>query len=52
MRKLKRSIARHNMEKAGLRHYNKHVIFGRKVPSYFSVYWRAWVHPHDKKNKA
>ena len=40
MRKYLRSIARHNMEKAGLKQINKKFI---RNQSLFSLYWRKWI---------
>jgi hypothetical protein len=50
MRKYKRSIARHNMKKAGLQHVNRRPWGYRpgspvpvRLPSYFSEHWRDFV---------
>ncbi len=49
MRKLKRSIARHNMLKAGLRRINKRPLVRgsngmlTRADSYFSQTWRDYV---------
>ena len=50
MRKLKRSIARYNMELAGIQHPNKRVVavnpqtgMLERMPSFFAGYWRAYA---------
>lgn len=47
MRKLMRSIARHNMEKAGAAQINKKDSTGK---SKFSKYWRAYAFASFPKN--
>lgn len=45
MRKLLRSIARHNMKKAGVEQLNKKTIRTEKgARSKFSLYWRSILH--------
>ena len=45
MRKYLRNIARHNMKKAGITHFNRHFdSTGRRTDSYFSLNWRDWIH--------
>lgn len=49
MRKLKRSVARHNMIKAGITQMNKHPLIRDqngmlvRADSYFSQNWRDYV---------
>ena len=44
MRKYLRNIARKNMERAGVRHFNRHRgPDGKRKDSYFSLNWRDWV---------
>lgn len=44
MRKYLRSIARNNMRKAGIRHFNRHRgADGKRTASYFATNWRDWV---------
>ena len=44
MRKLRRSIARAKMLKAGIQHMNKKVkVLHDKDRSYFSLHWREYV---------
>ena len=44
MRKYLRSIARKNMEKAGLKHFNRHKDpSGKRTDSFFALNWRDWV---------
>lgn len=50
MRKYLRSIARHNMKRAGIQKVNKRPwgvkpggLIPTRLPSYFSENWRAWV---------
>ena len=44
MRKYLRNIARKNMEKAGVKHFNRHRgPDGKRKDSYFSLNWRDWV---------
>ena len=47
-RELDRSVAHKNMERAGLKHVNKHDYYGApfertRVGSYFSQHWRETV---------
>lgn len=42
MRKLKRSVARANMERAGFHHVNKR--HGARGTSFFAANWRKFVH--------
>ena len=43
-RKLARSVARYNMEKAGITRYNKHYHTKTEfIPSYFSRHWKTFV---------
>lgn len=50
MRKLKRSVAKYNMKKAGIQHPNKHYMgvgksgMPEKLPSFFQTHWRDFVH--------
>lgn len=45
MRKHLRNIARKNMEKAGLKHFNRHKDpSGKRTDSFFALNWRDWVH--------
>lgn len=45
MRKYLRNIARKNMEKAGLKHFNRHKdLSGKRTDSFFAFNWRDWVH--------
>lgn len=48
MRKLKRSIAKANMIKAGLARINKKQAGGK---SFFSKRWREWLFPGAKVKK-
>lgn len=44
MRKYRRNIARHNMMKAGIKHFNRHHSpDGKRADSYFALNWRDWV---------
>ena len=44
MRKYLRNIARNNMRKAGIRHFNRHRLTdGKRMDSYFAMNWRDWV---------
>ena len=44
MRKYLRNIARNNMRKAGIRHFNRHRgVDGKRIDSYFAMNWRDWV---------
>ena len=44
MRKYLRNIARNNMRKAGIRHFNRHMrADGKRMDSYFAMNWRDWV---------
>nr|DAG06407.1 MAG TPA: hypothetical protein [Siphoviridae sp. cthu813]DAP85217.1 MAG TPA: hypothetical protein [Caudoviricetes sp.] len=44
MRKYLRNIARNNMRKAGIRHFNRHMrTDGKRTASYFAMNWRDWV---------
>lgn len=44
MKKLMRSMARANMERAGMKHINKPVMFrGHKLPSTFAQKWRDYA---------
>ena len=44
MRKYLRNIARNNMRKAGIRHFNRHMrADGKMTDSYFATNWRDWV---------
>lgn len=45
MRKLLRSVARHNMKLAGIQHMNRKIKLGDrdKKESYFSRHWRDYV---------
>lgn len=40
MRKLLRSVARHNMKRAGIQHMNRKRADGK---SYFASHWRDYV---------
>ena len=44
MRKYKRSIARHAMKKAGIERMNKPPIKSGSARSFFSRYWRFYLH--------
>ena len=45
MRKYLRNISRKNMEKAGLKHFNRHKdLSGKRTDSFFALNWRDWVH--------
>ena len=45
MRKYLRNIARKNMEKAALKHFNRHKDpSGKRTDSFFALNWRDWVH--------
>lgn len=46
MRKLKRELARANMQRAGLKQLNRRQP-GQK--SYFAQHWRAWATPYRKE---
>lgn len=44
MRKYLRNIAKKNMEKAGVKHFNRHRgPDGKRKDSYFALNWRDWV---------
>lgn len=45
MRKYLRNIARNNMRKAGIRHFNRHrgADGSKRTDSYFATNWRDWV---------
>ena len=44
MRKYLRNIARHNMMKSGIKHFNRHHSpDGKRTDSYFALNWRDWV---------
>lgn len=44
MRKYLRNIARHNMMKVGIKHFNRHHSNdGKRTDSYFALNWRDWV---------
>lgn len=44
MRKYLRNIARKNMERAGIKHFNRHMdANGKRTDSYFALNWRDWV---------
>lgn len=44
MRKYLRNIARKNMERAGVKHFNRHRGHDGKIKdSYFSLNWRDWI---------
>lgn len=44
MRKYLRNIAKKNMEKAGVKHFNRHRgPDGKRRDSYFALNWRDWV---------
>lgn len=44
MRKYKRCMAKKNMEKRGLKHFNRHIApDGKRTDSYFALNWRDWV---------
>ena len=44
MRRYLRNIARNNMRKAGIRHFNRHrVADGKRMDSYFAINWRDRV---------
>lgn len=48
MRKYKRYMAKKNMEKRGVRHYNRRTgrapgPDGTRTDSYFALNWRDWV---------
>lgn len=46
MRKHKRYMAKRNMEKAGIKHFNRHTkANGERKDSYFALNWRDYVHP-------
>lgn len=52
MRKLLRSIARHNMKKAGVEQLNKKTIRTEKgARSKFSLYWRQYIAPQKPIKK-
>lgn len=40
MRKLRRSVARHNMKRAGVQHMNRKGMDGK---SFFACHWRDYV---------
>lgn len=44
MRKYLRNIARKNMERACIKHFNRHRgPDGKRKDSYFALNWRDWV---------
>lgn len=44
MRKYLRNIARKNMGRAGVKHFNRHRgPDGKRKDSYFALNWRDWV---------
>lgn len=52
MRKLLRSIARHNMEKAGIEQINKKIrTEDGKRKSKFALYWRQFITPQKPVKK-
>lgn len=52
MRKLLRSIARHNMKKAGVEQLNKKTVRTEKgARSKFSLYWRQYITPQPPTKK-
>lgn len=53
MRKLLRSMARSNMERAGMKHINKHGMFREhKLPSVFAREWRKYAVVPERIEKA
>lgn len=55
MRKLLRSIARHNMKKAGIEQMNKKRVSTNKgKKSIFALYWKQYIKPQvaTKKRKS
>ena len=44
MRKYLRNIARKNMERSGVKHFNRHRgPDGKRKDSYFALNWRDWI---------
>lgn len=52
MRKLLRSIARHNMKKAGIEQLNKKTVRTEKgTKSKFALYWKQFISPQAPAKK-